>query len=205
MRKLFLSLALIECLSINALSQTVFRNLDSEYVVFSEQIDSVLLKKQIQHHESKLKKLFLKTNRHIDNDSLLKMINHTFYYYVCCFEIVSEKKDTIFLKPYHKQTIKYFKLLFDNLELGSFGSLNNLTMKKNYGCIRCDTINKPELIFSYYDMAYSALDLYYYEQLFKKNIFAIKDYVEDNLKYDFFWFYINKQGRLEKIYNLDIK
>lgn len=203
MRRLLFT-ALIVFFAINAFSQH-YRNFNSEYVVLTEQIDSEILEKHLQYYESKIKKLFKKNNRHLSKDSVQGIINNTFYYYVCCYEIVHETQDTIYLKPYYKQIIKYFKILHNNLEIGSYGSLGNQTKKDKCGAIRLKVIDKSGLNYSYLDVAYSSWDLYNYEQLFAKNIFAIKDYCEDNYQYDFFWFYRNSKGRLEKIYNLDVK
>ena len=204
MHKLLIFITLIVFSAVNAFGQH-FRNYNSEYVVFTEQIDSSLLKKQLQQHELKIKKLFSKRNHHLGKDSIRGIIENTFFYYVSCYEIAEEKEDTIYLKPYKKQLIKYFKLIHNDLEIGCFGDLGNLSEKGRYGSTYFEVIDKPGLKFSYSDMAYSGFDLYFFEHLFEKKLFAIKDYVENNYQYDFFWFYVNKQGRLEKINNTEIK
>ena len=141
MHKLLIFIALIVFSAVNAFGQH-FRNYNSEYVVFTEQIDSSLLKKQLQQHELKIKKLFSKRNHHLGKDSIRGIIENTFFYYVSCYEIAEEKEDTIYLKPYKKQLIKYFKLIHNDLEIGCFGDLGNLSEKGRYGSTYFEVIDK---------------------------------------------------------------
>ena len=118
------------------------------------------------------------------------------------YEFVKEKADTVYLKPYSDNLLKFFILLHNELLIGIQENFDNYKKyKRNIVQILFTRKVKPSQIPI---KKYSGFDLYFFEHLFEKKIFAIKDYVENNYQYDFFWFYVNKQGRLEKINNTEI-
>lgn len=182
-----------------------YRNYDSVYVVFVEQIDSLMLQKQLEGRLSKMKKQFAKTNRHLGGDSIKQIIDDTFYYYVPCFEICEETKDTVALRPYRKHLVKFVKLLYHDLSIGIYGDLGNCSMNTKYGgSLRFEEIDAPALKYSYRDVACSQSKLDYYSLFFAQNVFAIKDYAEEDNNFDFYWFSVDEKNMLIKYDNKDL-
>lgn len=199
---IFLLFVIIPLGSVAQNSKFHYRCYDSIYAIISEPMDTIMLQTQINKQLAYLKKQFKKTNRDLGCDSISRFLDDTYYYYVPCFEIIQEIQDTVILRPYKKQLVKFIKLFQNDLQIGIFGDLGNLTMKTKYGgSLRIETIDMPGLKYSYNDVACSQFKLDFYKRFFAQNIFAIKDYVEDNDNYDFFWFSINDEGKLLKYPN----
>lgn len=184
----------------NSLEGLNYRLFENEYVVLTENVDSILLEQQTAEIVTKLKKSYAKDHKHLSKDSVSQLLEDTYYYRVFYYEIVSETKDTICLKPRKDKLVQMLILLHDDLEIGRWGNIGSLEQRLRRG----NPIRRLFIKRIPYDVRMSSYNKNYYEQFFSKNIFAIKGYVEDNIGFDHYWFSINTDSRLEKYNNLDI-
>ncbi len=177
-----------------------YRFFENECVVLTENVDSILLEQQTAEIVTKLKKSFAKDHRQLSKDSVAQLLEDTYYYRVFYYEIVSETKDTIYLKPRKEKLVQVLILLHDDLEIGRWGNIGSLEQRLRRG----NPIRSLFIKRTTFDVRMSPNNKNYYEQLLSKHIFAIKGYVEDNIGFDHYWFSINTDSRLEKYLNLDI-
>jgi hypothetical protein len=206
MRNLVTTLVMVVIATTMTFAQQVeYRNFESQHVVFESAVDSMSLKRATAKYESRIRKKFKNSNRRLGEDSICSILKNSHGYYVLFYELTKEKGDTIWLKPYKKQPVKYFMLLGGNYKVGSYGNLSGCNIKNRYVCNKFENVDLPNLKYSYSDLAYSSSDLYFFEHFFAKHIFAIKDYVEYNENFDWFWFSVDNRNKLEKICLIDVK